>query len=366
MWQTHPWLGFGIGSYGLHFAEYRDPALSLALPFNYWNLDHAHNEFLEIAVETGLVGLILYAALILCTFYLTWTYVRKNRSRDNLLLLGLLGGMAGILIHNCFTVTLRHTPSAFLLWSFLGLCLGAVKASPSARSQAVRRASRFLLALALLAFPYLQSRTLANYIGDLSTVRGIKLMNDVKPETGSRHFEERVETILTHLQRGKRLSPDLYESYNYLGVVYGWCRDYPQQQEVFQELAALNPHFTNVNLNLCVSLLLQAEQVGKLSLADFHSQAFLILAHQKVKQAITWINQAIEGDPLEPVNYHKLARCHLALQQRDEAREAYRKFLKHAPARPRDTLEKEIREAETFLAQAESPAATESRSAPPE
>jgi O-antigen ligase len=55
--QDFPWLGTGGGTFFLAFQHYR--------PFeNYGYYDHAHNDYVEIASESGLIGLALLAVIL--------------------------------------------------------------------------------------------------------------------------------------------------------------------------------------------------------------------------------------------------------------------------------------------------------------
>ncbi|HID86926.1 MAG TPA: O-antigen ligase domain-containing protein [Anaerolineae bacterium] len=65
MWRDHPWLGVGIGNYVAAYPRY-------ALPR--WDdpLGHAHNYYLNIAAETGLVGLVAYLLFLAAAFWQTW------------------------------------------------------------------------------------------------------------------------------------------------------------------------------------------------------------------------------------------------------------------------------------------------------
>ena len=58
--ERRPWFGHGGGTYVLAF-----PGIKPAGFPHHW--DHAHNDFVEIAVDTGLVGLGLLLALALAT-----------------------------------------------------------------------------------------------------------------------------------------------------------------------------------------------------------------------------------------------------------------------------------------------------------
>lgn len=354
MWRARPFTGHGIGMFGIHFPDFRALKLSLQLPFFEWNLDHAHNEFLEILSETGLIGLLLYLGVIGIGWHWIWRGLRKNRTRANVVLIGLLCGIAGTLIHNLFTVTLRHTPSAFLLWSFLGVGVGYARSQVHIKEISLLRGAGVpAFALALLAFvPALYSFTFRNYVGDTAIVRGCNTIKEIDVEKGIRFYQEKTEQILVLLHKGKRLAPDLYESYNWLGVAYDWFGDYPQQHDNYLEQYKLNPTFTTLKLNLCVSYMKQADQLNKVVFQGGMQKIFPDLTRQNLTEALKWIEQAIENDPYAPEYYHKQGRCYLALGELDKARTAFQKMLdiqEEYKLRPLEKIHNEMQESWEYV-----------------
>jgi O-antigen ligase len=61
MFINHPWLGVGIGNYQFDYAQYA-PGI-FVLP-----LGHAHNYYINIAAETGIVGLFCFLAFLIAIF----------------------------------------------------------------------------------------------------------------------------------------------------------------------------------------------------------------------------------------------------------------------------------------------------------
>ncbi|GAP33951.1 O-antigen ligase family protein [Piscinibacter sakaiensis] len=68
MVQARPVLGWGGGSYFVAFPPFKSPDMVLHQDF----FDHAHNDYAEIAADTGLVGLLLLATVVLATLRRAW------------------------------------------------------------------------------------------------------------------------------------------------------------------------------------------------------------------------------------------------------------------------------------------------------
>jgi hypothetical protein len=70
LWQASPWYGLGIGNF-----KYFYPSFSL--PGDGSTLEYAHNDYLQLLIETGLLGVILLGALLLAFFYYCMHYLKK-------------------------------------------------------------------------------------------------------------------------------------------------------------------------------------------------------------------------------------------------------------------------------------------------
>jgi O-antigen ligase len=89
MWREHPWLGIGFGNYQAIYPRFSLPKWSMAL-------GHAHNYYLNIAAETGLVGLLAYLALWVTAI---WQTVRAQREASEPFVQALALGALGVLVH---------------------------------------------------------------------------------------------------------------------------------------------------------------------------------------------------------------------------------------------------------------------------
>ena len=93
MWRDHPWLGVGIGNYAAVYPAYAvgrwlDP------------LGHAHNFYLNVAAETGLLGLLAYSLFWLSAFWLGWRAVRHSRGFERAVAAGCVGVLVHLSVHN--------------------------------------------------------------------------------------------------------------------------------------------------------------------------------------------------------------------------------------------------------------------------
>jgi O-antigen ligase len=97
MWDQAPWLGVGAGNYATIYPDVRLPL---------WEdpLGHAHNIYLNVLAETGLIGISAY--LLMWTLIVGWLWRAVRRGKDGswegALRIGILGVIVHLTVHNTF------------------------------------------------------------------------------------------------------------------------------------------------------------------------------------------------------------------------------------------------------------------------
>jgi O-antigen ligase len=127
IWQTslrllaeHPLRGVGLGNFG---TAYKDlmvtdlPLLADALGVP----EQAHNLFLNLTVEVGLVGAVAFAWLLAVGFLRAWQVRRSADRRVKIWGVGLAAGLAALLIHTTVDVVVYQGFTNILLFTYLGM-----------------------------------------------------------------------------------------------------------------------------------------------------------------------------------------------------------------------------------------------------
>jgi len=114
-----PFTGCGLGTFRrlvwLHYP------LFLISPER--DIAHAHNVFLQIALDLGLPGLVSYLAILLLAGWVGWQRVRRG-SGDRWLALGVLAGLVGYHVYGLADALAPGSKPSFLFWWLLGLLVG--------------------------------------------------------------------------------------------------------------------------------------------------------------------------------------------------------------------------------------------------
>lgn len=95
MARANPWLGVGFGNYEAAYAVHR--LINWHEP-----LGHAHNYYLNILAETGIIGLLGYGKVWLLIIGLNWRTRRHPDTLCRLIAVGLLGTWTYLLVHSVF------------------------------------------------------------------------------------------------------------------------------------------------------------------------------------------------------------------------------------------------------------------------
>ena len=100
MWESSPWLGVGPGNFNTIYPLVRLPRWDIAL-------GHAHNIYLNVLAETGLIGLMAYTGLLVTALAFVWRRFRGVSGRQDTdarwlaaLTIGVLGVLGHLVTHN--------------------------------------------------------------------------------------------------------------------------------------------------------------------------------------------------------------------------------------------------------------------------
>jgi O-antigen ligase len=135
--KDHPLLGTGLGSFGSVYTRY-DTGNGT------YRLEQAHNDYLQIFSDAGVVGGLLGLVFVVLLFRMA---LRRLQSRDRFrrgVALGALAGCVGTLVHSFFDFTLHTTANAlmFLVLAALATADGRVEAEDEGPRRRRRRRRR--------------------------------------------------------------------------------------------------------------------------------------------------------------------------------------------------------------------------------
>jgi len=132
--KTHPLIGTGLGAFGVVYTGY-DSRNGL------YRLEQAHNDYLQILSDGGIVGALLSLFFVVNLFRMGFS---RRDSRDDFrrgVATGAMAGCFAVLVHSFFDFTLHTTANAllFLMLAALATMNGRVEDVQSRRKKRPRR-----------------------------------------------------------------------------------------------------------------------------------------------------------------------------------------------------------------------------------
>ena len=113
-----PFTGIGLGTF--RAAVYRLYPIDFPIGFDF---AHAHNVFLQIALDIGLIGLIAYIAILLICGWMCITLIQQSVP-DHALSIGILSSLIAFHVYGLADTLALGSKSGIILWMSLGLLTG--------------------------------------------------------------------------------------------------------------------------------------------------------------------------------------------------------------------------------------------------
>jgi O-antigen ligase len=114
----HPFLGTGLGTFAFSFMRYAPPGRA------WWTT--AHNEYIELLADTGLVGGILFIFGIAAYLRLVFKPSLFRQKDSHYAFSGLIAGIAAVLLHSAISSNLQIPANGLMLVVLAGCLLNLV------------------------------------------------------------------------------------------------------------------------------------------------------------------------------------------------------------------------------------------------
>lgn len=130
MIKEHPIIGVGVNTFRLNYQNYQAGFLNNHpeyIPY-LGSAESPHNQFLEITVEQGIVGLLIFLCINIlffksCIGFINQTPFDEAHLKEKMIVIGIMAGVAAILIHGLVEFPLNLVPNAMLYWMYLGFVM---------------------------------------------------------------------------------------------------------------------------------------------------------------------------------------------------------------------------------------------------
>ncbi len=274
-----PMTGFGPGAFLSVFQRFR--------PADYYNRpevaplsDHSHNEYLELASESGLPALFFFLIFLASILTLSARKMKNDRviakpkivaiSSEWLLLAGLISGLIALLIDGLFSTNLRTFSVASVFWVMLGFCVAIISAGSLKNHQVsnpkfpVRPA---FIWIAVMAFSVFSAGLIIREVkGQVYYKEGITARNSQNWPGAISKYRKALELDPANLQAAYKL-----------GFVYANANQLDEAINLYREILRISPNFAKTYYNL----------------------ALLSLKSNDKDSAVTYLNLGLRYDPYD-------------------------------------------------------------------
>jgi O-antigen ligase len=125
IWENHPVIGVGLGGFPQAYSQAFVPGKAFLPSTVFQPPPHAHNIFLQLMAEQGILGLLAFVAILIAAVRITLR-LRSSRDRSARLLgSGLLAALVAFLVHNLFDVTFEDPQTGLYVFVLFGLIAAA-------------------------------------------------------------------------------------------------------------------------------------------------------------------------------------------------------------------------------------------------
>jgi len=127
MIKDHPILGLGIGNYKCNTLKYQAEFFEKGdnrTIYTYGFAENAHNEYLQLWAELGIIGLAIFLWLIIAYFIYGIRYLKREKDKQRQgIMIGLMGAVTAFLMDSIFWFPLHLSAHLSLFWLFIGLTM---------------------------------------------------------------------------------------------------------------------------------------------------------------------------------------------------------------------------------------------------
>ncbi|MCC6252860.1 MAG: O-antigen ligase family protein [Bacteroidia bacterium] len=122
MYEKHPWVGFGPGTYAFKYAPYQFSYEKTIISTNAGNRGNAHSEYIGPLAESGGLGLITFSFIVIAIFYSGITlYLKMEKGQLRALLMAVILGLVTYFVHGFLNNFLDTDKAAVPVWGFAAI-----------------------------------------------------------------------------------------------------------------------------------------------------------------------------------------------------------------------------------------------------
>ena len=325
-------LGVGFGNFKYIYPRYRDRG-EWALSGLNTRVEEAHNEYLQILSEVGVIGFIAFGWILFLIGRMSlWIIRKEDLGRSSFIAIASMMGISATLVQSLFDFNLQNPASGVTFWITVGFLEVIYQSLQKKESEGVHVSLAPSTAPGLvfedgaekgelgLTFS-IRSRTLRGGIGFfILACLVIGIVGSVRPAIGDYYLKQgrdymdvrNWERAFFNFEKGRVYAPYHFDLYFHLGQTTDQLKGYERAVEAYQRCIALHPYFIEARNNL----------------------GTIYIKLGRIDEAIEEFKGAIEINPYHPGLHNNLGYLYSKRNLFNKALEEYQEVLKLEPENP--------------------------------
>ena len=228
----HNWLfGSGLGTFVNEFPRYRLSDYKLLGQEDI--ISHAHNEFVEIWAETGIIGLALF---IIFLFALIRQYKRKIHSKDKYFIYVTAFSLVLLLIHNLFSITMRVPPILIYFFILAGFLSADYSKEIEEKTYSI---SKYILVVFIFVL-------IICAVNQYRTIRGLAHFSKSESYYASRDSKLLANAIL-EAEIAQKFIPNNTDLLYHQGLLYTINENHSNALQTYKMLEQISPYYPQLH-----------------------------------------------------------------------------------------------------------------------
>lgn len=280
MIKEQPVLGVGLGNWKIHFPKYQITGLRSEQGEVFFQ--RPHNDYLWIASEMGMLGLLAYLLVLLSTLFYAIRTLKERSKEENSNYAVVLAMTSGLVAFMLFSlVDFPKERPIHLLWSGLIIAfisasyyqLYATKKEEKKERPIVGKVAYVLPVIAFLGTFFvgqrwqaerqlkiaLNARSQQQYLTVLASLENVNTsIYELDPSSTpvdcyrgeAFYLQNRLPEALKAYQAAHKVHPYHLHTLNNLATTYFGLQDLPNARKYFEQVLNFAPHFPGANMNM--------------------------------------------------------------------------------------------------------------------
>ncbi len=241
-------FGSGLGTFVRDFPKYRLTDYKLLGQEDI--ISHAHNEFIEIWAETGIIGLALFIIFLIALF---GQYKRNLKSNNKYFIYAIAFSLILLLIHNLFSITMRIPPILIYFFILAGFLSADYSIDAEKKSNSVTKYILIIFVLILLVSIYQQYRN----------VQGLEHFSKSEEYFASKDSNLLTGAIL-EAEKAHKYIPNNPDLLYHQGLLYTFHDEHAKALQTYNRLEQISPYYPQLHFWKGYVLSLNGDWIGAL------------------------------------------------------------------------------------------------------